>query len=92
MKIETYSGKGNRSTQEDILINKEFAPGVSLHIVADGMGGYENGDIAALLASSSLCKFIEQNLSSPNNVILIQQAVVFANEIIKTERKKQVKS
>jgi len=88
MKVETYNGKGNRYVQEDIIISKQISLGLSLHIIADGMGGYSDGEIAATLVTQSICYFIEQNIPQNNNEKLIRDAVTFANNTLQSHRKK----
>lgn len=60
--IETciYSNIGNRETNEDYVLSKSIGQDVSLHIVADGMGGYKAGDIASRTVAESICAAISR--------------------------------
>ena len=59
--IESYSytNTGNRETNEDYVLSKEIGENISLHIVADGMGGYMAGDIASMTIAETMCQSLE---------------------------------
>lgn len=87
MKIFSYSGNGNRETNEEYIRSVQFENNTSLHIVADGMGGYLYGEIAAQVATDAIVQYISERLSDGNITSTIQQAVEFANEEITLKRK-----
>ena len=87
MTVYSYSGKGNRETNEDYIRSVQFENNASLHIVADGMGGYLYGEIAAQVATDAIVQFISERHSDGNITSIIQQAMEFANEEIALKRK-----
>lgn len=87
MTVYSYSGKGNRETNEDYIRSVQFDNNTSLHIVADGMGGYLYGEIAAQVATDAIVQYISERHSEGNITSTIQQAVEFANEEIALKRK-----
>jgi protein phosphatase len=87
MTVYSYSGKGNRETNEDYIRSVKFENNASLHIVADGMGGYLYGEIAAQVATDAIVQYITERHSEGNITSTIQQAIEFANEEIVLKRK-----
>lgn len=87
MTVYSYSGKGNRETNEDYIRSVQFENNTSLHIVADGMGGYLYGEIAAQVATDAIVQYISERHSVEDITSTIQQAVEFANEEIALKRK-----
>lgn len=68
-KLELYnvSYQGKRKKNEDvsfIKINNKFKVKQVISGVADGMGGYEKGNVASQMAASEIEKVIEQNIPS----------------------------
>jgi len=86
MKVYSYSGKGNRETNEDYIKSESLANDISLHIIADGMGGYQFGEMASQVATEAIFQFITKNGIGGDIHSLIQQTVEFANEQILTKR------
>jgi protein phosphatase len=87
MIVYSYSGKGNRETNEDYIKSVQFDNNASLHIVADGMGGYLYGEIASQVATDAIVQYISERHSDGNIASTIQQAIEFANEEIILKRK-----
>lgn len=87
MTVYSYSGKGNRETNEDYIRSVISDNNASLHIVADGMGGYLYGEIAAQVATDDIVQYISERHSDENITSTNQQAVEFANEEIALKRK-----
>ena len=87
MTVYSYSGKGNREKNEDYIKSVQFENNASLHIVADGMGGYLYGEIASQVATDAIVQFISERYSESDISSTIQQAIVFANEQIALKRK-----
>ena len=48
-----YSNIGCREVNEDYVVSNDFGNGISLHLVADGMGGYDCGEIASKVVGDS---------------------------------------
>lgn len=86
MTVYSYSGKGNRETNEDFIKSEIISDSISLHIVADGMGGYQFGEVASQIATESIFQFFAENTIEGDIPALIQQAVEFANNQILSKR------
>ena len=86
MKIFSNTGKGLRKTNEDYIKSEILSYSVSLHIVADGMGGYDYGEVASQTATEAIFQFLVGSTTQGDIPALIQQAVEFANSQILTLR------
>ncbi len=70
------------------LRDHDLGPLGSLFMVADGMGGEASGEVASQLAAVTVPKRLYDNLKSlgavsePNFVILLREAIEYANQII----------
>ena len=62
---------GRRSNNEDALCD---APQLGLFVVADGLGGYEGGEIASSLTVAALRRFVEDNRRDPEGTWPIREA------------------
>jgi serine/threonine protein phosphatase PrpC len=58
LKIISFSDQGSRSTNEDRVYYSEFDQDGYLFMVADGMGGYEEGELAAETAIEVIAESI----------------------------------
>ncbi len=67
--------KGNRQTNEDYVLVESWEPGITLAFIADGMGGHEDGDLAARIISYSILNFLTASFSLNDN---IYEQVLFA--------------
>ena len=56
----TFTNKGLRPKNEDYLLSKQFDDEISFHIIADGMGGYSFGDVAAKMVVETIATQVEQ--------------------------------
>lgn len=86
MQIFSYTGKGLRKTNEDFIKSEILSDSISLHIVADGMGGYDYGEVASKTATEAIFHFLAGSTIEGDIPSLIQQAVEFANSQILTLR------
>jgi protein phosphatase len=86
MEVFTYSGKGRRTTNEDYLLNKNLSETSSIHLLADGMGGYLHGDIASSLACNSISEYLSVNLDKADIPGSISQSLESANFAIRLQR------
>ena len=82
IKIELFSEKGKRDNNQDYMLSKIFDDSRSLHMIADGMGGYQNGRLAAEIVANTICDHLSQTTCS-NTDKTILKAVEIANEKIK---------
>jgi serine/threonine protein phosphatase PrpC len=83
LRIEHITEKGNRLRNEDYVLKESWEPGISLVLIADGMGGYEDGDIAAKTISQSIYKFFKANFSLDKDINKqIKDALSSANQAI----------
>ena len=79
MEIFKYSNTGNRDNNQDYLVSMLLGHDKSLHLVADGLGGYDCGDIASKIVGDSYVYGLSQNISieeatkqASKNVLLVQ--------------------
>lgn len=77
MKVISFSHKGQRSVNQDFVIHHKVSSDLSISILADGMGGYSNGEIASKIVSENILTFLSHNtvITAEN----IQKAVNKAN-------------
>lgn len=87
MNVFSFSGKGRRENNEDYILSRQLLPDCSIHLLADGMGGYRHGEIAALLACETIAYYLQANLEKYNTQSLLKQSVAMANEAILEKRK-----
>lgn len=73
---------GKRDNQEDYLASLEIGNGM-LSIVADGMGGYEGGEIASKVCVKSFIEFFKSNFNTIAISELLIQSVNHSNEKLK---------
>ena len=66
MGVFEYTNKGGREQNQDYLTYKNGPDKVSVYVVADGMGGYVAGDIAAKLVGDSVVEFVGAHYSELN--------------------------
>lgn len=83
MEIFPFSAKGLQKTNEDYYSNVQFDKNSSLHIVADGMGGYTHGDIASRIATEAIVDYIYSRYQDSDLEIVIKKSLRFANEQIR---------
>lgn len=51
-----------RSNNEDSYFAKKYSDEISLYVVADGLGGYEGGEIASRLLTIKMSRYFEEHL------------------------------
>lgn len=61
---------GRRSNNEDAWLE---APELGLFVVADGLGGYEGGEVASKLTTTTLARFLEDNRRDPQGTWPIRE-------------------
>lgn len=60
---KTDVGKAREINEDSYYITQDSLANIQLFILADGMGGYNGGDIASKLAISSAKSYIEHNFN-----------------------------
>lgn len=88
MKIYSFSSKGNRTHNQDYYRNVVVSKDISMHIVADGMGGYEYGELAAKIATDTFADFILLNIKNTSIENNINMAFIAANNAVIEESKR----
>lgn len=85
MIVEYYTDKGKRKVNEDFILSKDIDENNSLHIIADGMGGYSKGDVASKMVSENIFKYIKDTSELVTKNV-IEDAIVYANEALREYR------
>lgn len=80
--VREYTNKGNREENQDYLSWCSLSDKTSIYVLADGMGGYSYGDIAAKITVEAIIEFVEQNIGKCPVPELLQEAIVYANDSI----------
>lgn len=86
MQIFSYTDKGLRKTNEDFIKSEILSNSISLHIVADGMGGYDHGEMASQTATEAIFQYFAGCNILGDITALIRHAVEYANNQILTLR------
>lgn len=86
MTIFEYSGVGGRKVNQDFLAYATMDEKHAVFIVADGMGGYSHGEVAAQVAAEAIKDFVEENYKQLEPEGLLREAISFANESISIKR------
>jgi protein phosphatase len=81
MKSTTLTHKGKRKVNQDVILTRNIDPDTYLYIVADGMGGYDNGEVAAQVAVDSVLTFLSN--TDEINKGTVQKAINKANLAIR---------
>ena len=69
MIIIEYTNIGRRAQNQDFVLSKEIGENKAIYIVADGMGGYSDGDIAAKIAAEEIANHIAKGKTIPESVL-----------------------
>jgi len=77
MKVSSFSEQGSRKTNQDFVMIEKIGQNTDLILVADGMGGYDGGDIASKMVCESICTYLSSQ--SVINQEAIQKAVNKSN-------------
>ncbi|GHA38227.1 protein phosphatase [Salinimicrobium marinum] len=86
MKSIIISHKGKRKINQDLTLVRYINADTVLYLIADGMGGYDSGDIAASIAIDSVSTFLSN--STELNEIAIQKAINKANLAVRQYQEK----
>lgn len=81
MKSILLSHIGKRKINQDVILAKKLNPDTYVYLIADGMGGYDNGEIAASISIESIFSFLSDvDIIAEEN---IQKAINKANLAIR---------
>jgi serine/threonine protein phosphatase PrpC len=58
MQILSFSEKGNRPVNEDFVFSAALDENTSLHMVADGMGGFEHSALASKTVTNAVFEYL----------------------------------
>ena len=58
MTITTFSDKGQRATNQDFILVSPIHSDYNLYLIADGMGGYGNGEQAAKIVAENILTYL----------------------------------
>lgn len=87
MKSIIFTHKGKREINQDYVLVRNLDHETFLFIVADGMGGYEQGEIAARLVSENILTYLS-SVTDDINHNHVQKAINKANLAIRQFREK----
>jgi len=77
LKVSYFSDKGRRESNQDFVTVRDINDDYSICIIADGMGGYELGEVTAELVSENIVTFLSN--SKVKDASSIQKAINKAN-------------
>jgi len=86
MDIFSFTDKGLRENNEDYLLNRQLSPDCSIHLVADGMGGCQYGEVASSIACHAIADYLESHFHDVNPEQNIRDSIDFANDQIRMQR------
>lgn len=81
MKDSFFTGIGTREQNEDVILIEQLNQNNKLYLVVDGMGGYEQGEVAAKLVADNIATYLRSILEIDD--AHIQKAVNKANLAVK---------
>lgn len=86
MQIFEYTNKGARKENQDYLLYRAIGEDNHIFILADGMGGYTFGDIAAKSVAESIYEYADAHIKDMAPAEILRQAIPFANEELSLRR------
>lgn len=86
MEILEYSNKGCRVCNQDYVIHEGLSDGAQIIVVADGMGGYADGDIASQTVGNAIVEFIKINHGKRTPIEVLKCSLTFANDELMLKR------
>lgn len=86
IRIQTFTSKGNRAENQDFIAYQQIGDESGIFVVADGMGGYEHGDIAAKVVAESIVESVSLNWSPDVPSKILADAMYYANESLSLKR------
>ena len=78
MKYFEYTNNGNREENQDYIVHGSLPENSDIFVVADGMGGYSDGAVAAKIVSDAIIDFVELNFKQLNTFEILREAIFIA--------------
>lgn len=85
---KTDIGK-ERKINEDFFYISEAEDEVQIAILADGMGGYNAGEVASKTAAQAVREYVKDHFSKKNIEETIRQSIEYANKVVYEKAKKK---
>lgn len=86
MNVFNFTDKGNREVNQDYATSKTLNDNSAVFILADGMGGYSYGEVAAKVVADAIVEYADQHLKDISPIKLLKQAVAYANDELYVKR------
>ena len=86
MTVFNFTNKGKREVNQDYATSKFLDDNSAVFIIADGMGGYSYGDVAAKVVAEAIAEYIEQHLNEASPVKVLKQPISYANDELYVKR------
>ena len=86
MTVFNFTDKGNREVNQDYATSKTLNDNAAVFILADGMGGYSYGEVAAKVVADAIVEYADQHLNDLSPIKLLKQAVAYANDELYVKR------
>ena len=86
MTVYSFTDKGNREVNQDYATSKTLNDNSAIFILADGMGGYSYGDVAAKVVAEAIAEYIEQHLNEASPIKVLKQSISYANDELYVKR------
>ena len=86
MEIFNFTHKGKREVNQDYATSKILNDNAAVFILADGMGGYSYGEIAAKVVADAVVEYADQHLEEFSPTKLLKQAISYANDELYIKR------
>lgn len=83
MKISLYSNKGLRAVNQDYCTYSMLGESDGIFVVADGMGGYEAGELASQTVGDSVKEYVRTHIQQTSAEDLLRNAFVYANDVLR---------
>ncbi|MBO6250024.1 MAG: serine/threonine-protein phosphatase [Muribaculaceae bacterium] len=86
MKVLHFTHIGNRDVNQDYVTHKILNDDCAVFVLADGMGGYSSGEIAAKVVADAIVEYADQHLNEVSPTRLLKQAIAYANDELYVKR------
>jgi len=86
-----FSEKGQRENNQDYILSKDINTDSSIHIIADGMGGYEKGLIAAQIVTNTIANNLTDTLLQNSEEIILDAITQANNQIAQIKTRENIK-